>query len=655
MDIRGLGRVSLRLTTYLSIAKFNYIIFFQEVDMALNPLVDTRDVHFVLYEVMEADKMTQFEKYSAFDKDTFDSMLELAEQIAVDVIFPTFEEGDKNPCQHDGNTNEVKIPACYKPALDSFYEAGFGGMDVAEEWGGMGVPQIVTWACNEFLCAANYPLMMYPGLTHGCAELLEAFGTKEQKEMYLTKMYTGPWGGTMCLTEPEAGSDVGALKTKAVKQADGTYKITGQKIFISSGDNDYYENMVHPVLARIEGDPPGTKGISIFLVPKFRVNADGSLGEFNDVICSGIEHKMGIKGSATCTLNFGDNGNCIGWLLGEERQGMKIMFKMMNYARMGVGLQGHATASAAYMHAVTYTKNRVQGVHVTQMLNPEAKGVAISQHPDVKRMLLWMKSYIEGQRMMIYYLYKNYELTHLMDGDAAKEALALVEIITPLEKSGCTDMAVNITSEATQCYGGYGYCGDYPVEQMMRNSKITAIYEGTNGIQSMDLTMRKILMNKDQYNYSILKGRMLDAMAKAKGIVDDKYLELFKRGIDKLDEVVEMLKGQMAGGKFLHLFMNATPLQQAMYMLVIAWMHVWSLTLTMPKMKQLVGDKKGEERDKLLKDNQEAAFYTGKVLASQFYLGAEFPKYFGRIEALLWGESAVIKASDEIFTGALAE
>ena len=623
--------------------------------MALNPLVDSRDIRFALFEALEADKLVEIEKYSGFDKDIFEDMLNLAESIAVEQLYPTFEEGDKEGCTHVPETNEVKIPSCYKPALDAFYEAGFGGMDVDEEYGGMGVPQLIAWACNEYLCAANFPLMMYPGLTHGAAELIEAFGTQEEKELYLEKMYNGTWGGTMCLTEPEAGSDVGNLKTKAVKQADGTYKITGTKIFISSGDNDYYPNMIHPVLARIEGDPAGTKGISIFIVPKYRINEDGSNGEFNDVVCSGIEHKMGIKGSATCTLNFGDNNNCIGYLLGEERKGMKIMFKMMNYARMGVGLQGHATSSAAYNHAVTYAKNRVQGVHVTQMMNPEAKGVAISQHPDVKRMLLYMKSHIEGERMLIYYLYKNYDLSRLLDGDAAKEALALVEIITPVEKAGCTDMAVLLTSEAEQIYGGYGYCGDYPVEQMMRNSKITAIYEGTNGIQSMDLTMRKILMNKEQYNYNVLKSRIQETIDKAKGIVDDKYIDLLVKGVEKLDEVINMMKEQMAGGKFLHLFMNATPLQQAMYMLIMAWMHVWSLTISQPKMKELVGDAKGADREALLNDNNEAAFYTGKVLASQFYLGAEFPKYFGKIEALLFGESAVIKANDAIFTGALEE
>ena len=448
-------------------------------------------------------------------------------------------------------------------------------------------------------------------------------------------------------------SDVGALKTKAVKQADGTYKITGQKIFISSGDNDYYKNMIHPVLARIEGDPAGTKGISIFIVPKFLVNADGSLGAHNDVNCAGIEHKMGIKGSATCTLSFGDNGTCKGFLLGEERKGMKIMFQMMNEARLGVGMQGLSVASAAYMHSATYAKNRIQGAHVTQMLNPEAKGVNISQHPDVKRMLLWMKSHVEGMRFITYYLTHALNVAAVADGEEAKEAMAIAEIMVPINKAGNTDKSVEVASEAMQVYGGYGFCQEYPVEQMMRDAKITAIYEGTNGIQSMDLTMRKILMNPEQYNYQILKKRVAEAVKKAKGVVDDKYVALVEKGVQKLDEVINMMKDQMAKGQFLHLFMNATPLQQAMFMLCMAWGHISSLTITQPKMKELVGDKKGEDREKLLKDNAEAAYYTGKVISSQFYLGAEFPKYFGKIEALLFGESAVIKASDPIFTGML--
>ncbi|MBN2160508.1 MAG: acyl-CoA dehydrogenase [Spirochaetes bacterium] len=625
--------------------------------MALNPIVDSRDIRFVLFEQLEVDKFAAKNKrYADFDKDTFESTLDLAEKLAVEKIYPTYKDGDREGCTFVPDTKEVKIPKCYKPALDAYYETGFIGTMDEPEIGGMGMPAVLYLAVMEYQCAANYNIMMYPGLTHGAMELVNTFGTQEQKDMYIPKMMSGEWGGSMCLTEPDAGSDVGALKTKAVKQADGTYKITGQKIFISSGENDYYQNMIHPVLARIEGDPAGTKGISIFIVPKFLVNKDGSLGESNDVSCAGIEHKMGIKGSATCTLSFGDNGNCKGWLLGEERKGMKIMFQMMNEARLGVGMQALALSSAAYMHAATYAKNRIQGVHVTQMLNPEAKSITISNHPDVKRMLLWMKSYVEGMRFMTYYLSHSLNIERFSESEEErKEALGIAEIMIPICKAGNSDKSVEITSEAMQVYGGYGFCSEYPVEQMMRDSKITCIYEGTNGIQSMDLTMRKILMNENQYNYSILKKKMSEAIKKAKGIVDDKYVALVERGVQKLDEVIEMMKGQMAKGQFLLLFMNATPLQQAMFMLCMAWAHLSSLAITQPKMKELVGDKKGEDREKFLKDNAEASFYSGKVVSSQFYLGAEFPKYFGKIEALLFGEGAVIKASDPVFTGMLEQ
>lgn len=622
----------------------------------LNPLVDTRDVKFVLFEVLEVDKLVSFPVFADFDRDTFDATIDLAEQIAVDIFYPTAEEGDKVGAKWDPVTKEVKIPACFHPALDTYYESGFMGIADDPEHGGMGMPVSISTAVMEFACASNYCLGMYPGLSHGAMELVFEFGTEEQKHLFGDKIMTGEWGGTMCLTEPDAGSDVGNLKSKAVKVSDGVYKITGQKIFISSGENDYYSNMIHPVLARIEGDPKGTKGISIFIVPKYRLKEDGSPGEFNDVICTGIEHKMGLHGQGTSQLAFGDSGDCYGYLLGEERQGMKIMFKMMNFARNGVAVQGHGNASAAYMNAVTYAKNRLQGVDVTQMLNPDAPLVAISKHPDVKRMLLWMKSHLEGQRLLVYYLYYQMDLKKIAETeDKVNEAQALLEILTPIAKAGCTDKGVEITSMAMQVYGGYGYCMDYPVARMMADSKILAIWEGTNGIQSMDLTMRKILMNKDQYNYKVLKGRMEDTLAKAKGIVDDKYLDLFVRGMKELDEVIEMLKQQMAGGKFLHLFMHATPLQEAMYMLALAWCHIWNLTICQPKMQELVGDLKGAERDAFLADNGEAAFYTGKVLSSQFYLGSEFPKYFGRTEAIKFNESATIKASDPVFTGAPLE
>jgi len=459
----------------------------------------------------------------------------------------------------------------------------------------------------------------------------------------------------MCLTESDAGSDVGALKTKASKNADGTYNITGQKIFISSGDNNYFKNNIHPVLARIEGDPAGTKGVSIFMVPKYWVNKDGSMGEFNDVNCSGIEHKMGITASATCTMNFGDEGKCRGILLGQERQGMKIMFQMMNEARLYVGSQGGSVSSAAYMHAVTYAKNRVQGADVAQMLNPEAKSVTIIHHPDVKRMLLSMKSKVEAMRSLTYFIAYMSDISHVETGVIQEDAKSLVEILIPINKAGNTDTAWEVTGDAMQTYGGYGFCSDYPVEQYARDSKILSIYEGTNGIQSMDLTMRKILMNKDQQNYNVYKKKIAETIAASKGIVDDKYLISMENAVKKMDEVIALLKSDMAAGKFLNIFANATPLQQAFTKLTYAWMHLWGLSIAAVKMKELVGDKKGEDRDKFLADNNEAAYYTGRVLSGQFYLGAEFHKFFGYTEYLLAGETAVNKSIGAIFTGALEE
>ena len=623
--------------------------------MALNPLVDTRDSRFVLFELLEIQNLTQYPKYADFDKDTFEATLDLAEQIAVEQIYPVNSEADKVGAKFNPDTKEVIVPEIYRPALKAYHEAGFIGLATEPEYGGMGMPDVMFQACTEYIAAASTAFSMYPALSIGSANLIKTFGTQEQKDMYLAKMLEGTWGGTMCLTEPDAGSDVGALKTKAVKQADGTYLITGTKIFISSGDNNMYSNIIHPVLARIEGDPAGTKGISIFIVPKYFVKPDGSLGEQNDVVCAGIEHKMGIKSSATCTLSFGDNGKCVGYLLGEERKGMKIMFQMMNEARLYVGLQGESVSSTAYMHAITYAKNRVQGSHVTQMLNPEAKSVTIINHPDVRRMLLWMKSYVEGMRMLTLLMGYNIDLTHVLDGEGKKEAQGLVELLIPINKAGNTDASWMVTSEAIQVFAGYGFCGDYPVEQYARDAKILSLYEGTNGIQSMDLTMRKILMNPEQYNYSVYKKRIAETVKKAKGVVDDKYISLVEKGLQKLDETVNYLKEQMAGGKFLNIFANATPLQQAMFMMTLAWLHLWSLTLTTPKMKALVGDKKGEERDALLKDNAEAAYYSGRVLSSQYFIGAEFLKYFGKLDYITAGEAAVTKSSNEIFTGAMEE
>lgn len=621
--------------------------------MASNPLVDSRDLRFVLFEALEADKLCKYEKFAGFDKDTYEATLELAEQLAVEQVYPANAEADKTGAKYNPETKSVTVPERFKTAMALYRESGFSGLSNNPEDGGMGMPETIYRAVMEYFCSAGVAFSSYDTLKVGACNLIVNWGSNELKKTYVEKMVAGQWGGTMCLTEPGAGSDVGALKTRAVKQADGTYRITGQKIFITAGDNDLYENIIHPVLARIDGDPPGTPGISIFIVPKYHVNPDGSVGKPNDVTTTGIEHKMGIKGSATCSLSFGDNDKCVGYILGAERQGMKIMFQMMNEARLDVSQQALGTASSAYMHAVTYAKNRIQGA------DPAKKGdftsVPIVKHPDVKRMLLWMKSQVEAMRMLTLLAAYCADISHADKGDEAKEAGALLDFLIPLCKAGNSDLAWLVTSEAMQVYGGYGYCSEYPVEQLARDCKILAIYEGTNGIQSMDLTMRKLLMNPGLYNYSIFKKRIAETMAKAKGVVDDKYIADVQTAVEKMDQTVQKLAELRDQKKILDILAIATPLQQAMRMVAHAWMHLWSLSIASVKLKAIAGDVAGEKVVAKVKDNAEAAFYYGKVLSDRFYLGSELKHLYGFLDYITAGESAVGESFEDVFTGALAQ
>jgi Acyl-CoA dehydrogenases len=621
--------------------------------MALNPLVDSRDVRFVLFEVLQADKLSKYDKFSGFDKDTYEATLELAEQLAVEQVYPANAEADKIGAKYDPETKSVTIPEGYKSAMKLYKESGFSGLGNDPEWGGVGMPEVICRAIMDYFSAAAVAFITYDTLKGGASRLIENFGSEDLKKTYMEKMVSGQWGGTMCLTEPGAGSDVGALKTKAVKQKDGTYLITGQKTFITAGDNDMFENIIHPVLARIEGDPPGTPGISIFIVSKYHVQPDGSLGERNDIITTGIEHKMGIKGSATCSLSLGDNDKCVGYLLGAERQGMKIMFQMMNEARLDVANQASGASSSAYMHAVTYAKNRLQGTDPAKKGNTAS--APIVKHPDVKRMLIWMKAQVEAMRMLTLLAAYSADISRVEKGEAAKETQALLDFLIPLCKAGNTDLAWLITSEAMQVYGGYGYCSEYPVEQLARDCKILAIYEGTNGIQSMDLTMRKLLMNPDMYNYKIFKKRIQETIDKAKGIVDEKYIAAVRTGVERMDQTIQKLNEYKEQKKMLDILAIATPLQQAMRMLAHAWMHLWSLTLTIPKLKAIAGDISGEEVVNIVKDNSEAAYYYGRILSARYYLGAEFKHYYGYLDYITSGEGAVVEAFEDVFTGALSQ
>lgn len=617
-----------------------------------NLLVNMRDQQFVLFEQLNLEKIFASEKYGDYTKEDIKMIIDEAEKMAVNEIFPTLKEGEVGCELKDG---QVHVPKCFHEPWKKFTEAGWISPMDSPDVGGQGLPHTAGWAIQELMASANYAFGMYGGLTHGAANMINHYGTEEQKNKYMYKMFTGEWAGTMCLTEPGAGSDVGALKTRAVKQPDGTYKITGQKIFITAGDNDLYENIIHPVLARIDGDPPGTPGISIFIVPKFFVNPDGSLGKRNDITTTGIEHKMGIKGSATCSLSFGDNDQCIGWLLGEERQGMRIMFQMMNAARLDVAQQALGTASSAYMHAVTYAKNRLQGS------DPARKGdftsVPIIKHPDVKRMLIWMKAQVEAMRMLTLLAAYSGDMAHLKKGtDEGKEAQGLLDFLIPLCKAGNSDLAWLVTSEAMQVYGGYGYCSEYPVEQLARDCKILAIYEGTNGIQSMDLVMRKLLMNPELFNFTVFKKRIAETCSKAEGIVDNKYIAAVKEAVEKMETTVQTLAGWRDARKILDIFAIATPLQQAMRMVAHAWMHLWSMTVAVPKLKGIAGDIEGEKVTAVVKDNAEAAFYYGKILSGKFYLSTELKHLYGYLGYITGGDPAAVnECFEEVFTGALPQ
>lgn len=611
--------------------------------MKKNLLVDSRDVEFVLFELLKIDSINQYQQYAAFDKELFINVINLFKGIAEDQFYPVNKEGDRKSAKYDPIKKEVKVPDCYKSVYEATVRTGILGLHVKSEYAGLGMPFAVGIACKEYLSAANASLAMYMELTNASANLIRNYGTEEQKLLFLQKMMTGQWSGTMCITEPEAGSDVGSIMTKAVRKEDGTYRITGNKIFITGGDNDLVENIIHPVLARIENDPQGTKGLTLFLVPKYLVNPDGSLGKKNDIICSGIEEKMGMKGSATCSLSFGDHGNCVGYLLGKEQQGMKIMFQMMNESRISVGLQALALTSTAYMHALNYAKERVQGPHYAQVMNPDAKMTPIINHPDVKRMLFRIKSYVEGMRMLTYYLAYQIDQSEIVESDQKKSIMGIIDLLTPIIKAGNSDIAWILISECIQIYGGYGYCRDYPIEQFARDAKIGSIYEGSNGIQSIDFVIRKILMNPNQFNLSVFREAILNTINKAHGFVEENYILPIQKGLDQLVAVVEHIKVQLSKGNFLNILGITAMMQQAMFIFTLGWLHLWSLSLTMQKVRVCIGSKSDQERNDLLENDIEAKFYYNKVLSSKYFIDLEFPVYFSIIDRILKADSDYLK------------
>jgi len=454
----------------------------------------------------------------------------------------------------------------------------------------------------------------------------------------------------MLLTEPQAGSDVGELTTTALKNDDGSYSITGNKIFITGGDHDLTENIVHLVLARIKGAPKGSRGISLFIVPKIRVNPDGSLGEPNDVLCTGIEEKMGIHGSSTCSLSLGSKNSCQGILIGEKNKGMRAMFSLMNEARIGVAMQGQSLAGAAYAHALTYAKERCQGKNLLQILDPEAAQVPIIQHPDVRRMLLWMKAYVEGMRSLIYYTAHCFDISKYDEKKEKREKYkGVVEILTPILKCYCSEKSFEVCTQALQVFGGYGFTTEYPMEQYLRDSKITSIYEGTSGIQSMDLLGRKLGMKNGTCFMDFL-GELQKTIDQAREFSPIKDLA------DKLEKVVKK-----AGDAALHLgslamssnvmtaFSFSHPFLIALGDVCLGWMLLQRAVKAISQLKKQCDSLEPAERKKMAQNNKKIAFYEGQLRTAQFFINSELPVTMGKFDAIVASDDAAMEILDTSF------
>jgi alkylation response protein AidB-like acyl-CoA dehydrogenase len=600
-------------------------------------IADRRDVDFVLHEQLNVGTLSEHGKYSEFNRKTIDLIISEARNLAIKEILPTFKAGDEEGCRFENG--RVFVPESFKRAYDLFVEGEWLAMPEDPTYGGQGMPRTVALAAGDYFNGANFAFMMYPGLTHGAALLVEAFGTERQKQRFLKNMFTGKWTGTMLLTEPEAGSDVGSLSTTAVKNEDGTYAITGNKIFISAGEHDMVENIVHPVLARIEGAPAGTKGISLFIVPKHRVNEDGSLGELNDVVCTGIEHKMGINGNATCSLTLGGKGQCVGELLGEENKGMRAMFLMMNEARLLVGMQGFCCASPSYMNAVNYARQRIQGKNLLKMMDPDAPSVAIIQHPDVRRMLLSMKSYVEGMRSLLYYTGYLSDKIAVADDDAETARLqGMMDLLIPICKGYVTDKAFEVCSTGVQVYGGYGFIREYPQEQLLRDCRITMIYEGTNGIQAMDLLGRKLGRNKGKPIMDLMV-EIQKTIAQAVAIGSIKvYAAIVEKALNRLGEVAMHLGATAMSPKVMNAFSFAHPFMEAAGDVVMAWMLLWRGVIAASRLEE--GAKKKDQ-----------AFYEGQLKSLQYFTQAVLPISMGKMDAIMITCEAPVEIAEDAFGG----
>jgi alkylation response protein AidB-like acyl-CoA dehydrogenase len=588
-----------------------------------------RDMQFVMHELLNVvDELKMLPKHADIDADTINAVLEEGGKFASGVIAPINLSGDAEGCSLDKSTHEVTTPKGFKEAYKQYVEGGWPALSCDPEYGGQGLPVIVNQGFYEMLNSANQAWTMYPGLSHGAYEALHAHGTPEQKSTYLPKLTSGEWTGTMCLTEPHCGTDLGLLRSKAEPQADGSYKITGQKIFISAGEHDMADNIIHLVLARLPDAPAGSKGISLFVVPKFLVKADGSLGERNPVYCGGLEHKMGIHGNATAQIVL---DGAVGTLVGEPNKGLQAMFVMMNAARLGVGMQSLGLTEVAYQNAVTYAKDRIQMRALSGVKAPDKAADPIIVHPDVRKMLLTARAYAEGARALNTYV--GLQLDKALasdDADERKDCEAEVALLTPIVKAFITDNAWIATSHCMQVYGGHGFIHEWGMEQFVRDARINMIYEGTNTIQSLDLLGRKILAN----NGATLKkfGKKIAAFVEEEGT--NEAMQEFINPLADIGDKVTKLTTEIG----MKAFQNPDEVGAAAvdYLRVVGHMtfaYFWARMAKIALEKQGSGDK----------------FYIAKLATARFYFAKLLPETASLIRTARAGLPTLMEMDEALF------
>jgi alkylation response protein AidB-like acyl-CoA dehydrogenase len=586
-----------------------------------------RDYQFIYHELFDPAQIQALPGCEEFDGDLVNAVVEEAGKFFTEVLLPLNRSGDEEGCQLEDGA--VRTPTGFKAAYDQYVEAGWTSFACDPEYGGQGLPNAVTLLVQEMLCACNLSFGMYPGLSHGAYNAIEAHGDDELKALYLPKLVDGSWSGTMCLTEPQCGTDLGLVRTKAVPQDDGSYKITGTKIFISAGEHDLTDNIVHLVLARLPDAPAGIKGISLFVVPKLLPDANGEAGERNGVSCGALEHKMGIKASSTCVMNFDDAS---GWLIGQPNKGMRAMFTFMNTARLGVGVQGIGIGDAAYQGAVAYARERLQGRALKGPKSLDKPADSLLVHPDVRRMLLTQRAYVEGIRAMGSWIAREIDVyERSTDKAEAQAAEDLVALLIPVFKAFGTDIGFDCANLGVQVFGGHGYIREHGMEQYVRDARITQIYEGTNGVQALDLVGRKMSAHFGRYMRRFFQpvaayieerqsneqlAEFVAPLAKAFGRLQRASAWIAQNGMADPDEA------GAASSDYLRLF--------GLTALAYMWTRMAEVSL-----------------DKL--DGEEARFYQAKVDTARFYMQRLLPQSGGLFSSILAGGKSMMAFDDDAF------